>query len=91
MKGKSLLDELKAVNLEDESEKRIINQAVVDLESNKYEQKVKSTLLKQLRILALNQKLSKNGVELLTKLSKPNASDDYGKTLSTAFLGSIFK
>ncbi|MDF7669003.1 hypothetical protein [Lactobacillus sp. ESL0703] len=80
-----LLKFLQQQQLPNANEQSIIEQAIVKLHQRENLYLVKADVKSSLTELALKRQLSKEGVQLLTQLSKPNMNEDVAKASATWF------
>ncbi|MEX0381268.1 hypothetical protein AB3K25_02210 [Leuconostoc sp. MS02] len=84
-KKPDLLSYLETIHLDASVEQALVDRAIVQLKKKTYERRVIVTLASGFRQLALEQKISKAGLALYTKLQKPNIGDDVGLTAGLWF------
>ncbi|WP_147442590.1 hypothetical protein [Lactobacillus sp. ESL0233] len=81
----SLLALLENQQMPTSVEQSLIDTAVKELKHQKNVYQVKRDLIKKLNTLALKEKLSKKGIQLLIQLNKPNFNEDVAKSVTTWF------
>ncbi|MDF7637930.1 hypothetical protein PT285_00555 [Lactobacillus sp. ESL0791] len=81
----SFLEFLQKQTLPNANEQAIIDMAITELMHKENEYRVRQNMIDELELLAVKMKLSKEGVKLLTKLSKPDADSDIAQTSTTWF------
>ncbi|RHW55299.1 hypothetical protein DS835_00075 [Lactobacillus bombicola] len=81
----SLLALLENQQMPTSIEQSLIDTAVKELKHQKNVYQVKRDLIKKLNTLALKEKLSKKGIQLLIQLNKPNFNEDVAKSVTTWF------
>ncbi|WEV38303.1 hypothetical protein OZX58_06100 [Lactobacillus sp. ESL0680] len=84
-KAFDLLKFLQQQKLPNVNEQSIIEQATVKLHQRENPYLVKADVKSSLTELALKKQLSKEGVQLLTQLSKPNINEDVARASTTWF------
>ncbi|MGY3743222.1 hypothetical protein [Leuconostoc inhae] len=84
-KQQDLLSYLEAIHLDTSVEQVLVDRAIVQLKKKTYERRVIVDLASGFRQLALEQKISKAGLALYTKLQKPNIGDGVGLTAGLWF------
>lgn len=80
-----LLKFLQQQKLPNANEQSIIEQAIVKLHQRENLYLVKADVKSSLTELALKRQLSKEGVQLLTQLSKSNINEDVARSSATWF------
>lgn len=81
----SLLNKLEKQKLSISGEQRLIDIAIEEIKNKQNEYQVKRDLISKLNKLALNENLSKEGIQLLMQLNKPNFNEDIAKSSTTWF------
>lgn len=81
----NLLSKLEKQKLSISGEQRLIDIAIEEIKNKKNEYQVKRDLISKLNKLALNENLSKEGIQLLIQLNKPNWNEDIAKSSTTWF------
>lgn len=81
----SLLNKLEKQKLSISGEQRLIDIAIEEIKDKQNEYQVKRDLISKLNKLALNENLSKEGIQLLMQLNKPNFNEDIAKSSTTWF------
>lgn len=81
----SLLALLENQQMPTSVEQSLIDTTVKELKHQKNVYQVKRDLIKKLNTLALKEKLSKKGIQLLIQLNKPNFNEDVAKSVTTWF------
>lgn len=81
----NLLSKLEKQKLSISGEQRLIDIAIEEIKNKKNEYQVKRDLISKLNKLALNENLSKEGIQLLIQLNKPNLNEDIAKSSTTWF------
>ncbi|MCV3296181.1 hypothetical protein [Oenococcus kitaharae] len=84
-KKQSLKEELQKIQFNKLDEKQIINTAIARLEGGQRDRMVLAYLAQQLRKLALERNLSKEGLDLLTRITRPNFDEDVAFSSITWF------
>ncbi|CAM3096144.1 hypothetical protein [Leuconostoc rapi] len=84
-KQQDLLSYLETIHLDAGVEQALVDRAIVQLKKKTYERRVIVDLASGFRQLALEQKISKAGLALYTKLQKPHIGDDVGLTAGLWF------
>lgn len=76
---------LHSFTLTSTAEKNTVKHAIDQLHAKVDETRVLSELCSSLRTLAVKQEISKEGLDLLTSLQKPNFGNDVGRTFNLWF------
>lgn len=85
MKKQTFLSMLEGVTLSRPQEQALINSAIDELSDKKNTAIVLSSLKREFGKLAMQQKLSGEGVKFLLKISKPDINVDIAKSSTTWF------
>lgn len=80
-----LLKLLEKQNLPKKNEQALIIAAISQLKQHENEYQVRSRLLNKLSELARSMTLSKEGIDLLTKLNQPDKNEDIALSSTTWF------
>ena len=84
-KQQDALSYLETIHLDASVEQAMVERAISQLKKKTYERRVIVDLASGFRQLALEQKISKAGLALYTKLQKPNIGDGVGLTAGLWF------
>ncbi|WP_050950850.1 hypothetical protein [Limosilactobacillus gastricus] len=80
-----IVDILERTNLKENNEQELIDKALINFKSGTNHHQAIKQLKSQLQVLAVQQKLSPEGLKLLQTLSKPNFPNDLARSSMTWF------
>ncbi|MDN6968234.1 hypothetical protein FCS83_06640 [Oenococcus sp. UCMA 17063] len=84
-KKQNLQSKLESIQSNKADEKQILELTISRLKNGERDQVVLRDLKQQLRKLALEKKLSKEGLDLFTEMERPNFSEDLATSSTTWF------
>ncbi len=85
MKKNALLDMIENTTLNSSQEQALIDSAIKELYIKKNKSAVLSNLKREFSKLAMQQKLSAEGVQFLSKINRPDFNIDMAKSSTTWF------
>lgn len=73
---------LRTVNFKSQKESDLVNNALLQLKDKQNEHMVRGNLILGLELLATKQEISKEGLDFLSQLSRPNFNNDLARSIN---------